>query len=132
VLTSYSYTDNNLSAAYRFAYYSLSIVDKDGKTALSGIEIFRNDKGAAKMIVSLSPNPINKPGHLMIQFNSEKQGSMHVDLFDNSGRLVTQTDMAAVAGLNNGHFHMGDVASGTYTIVFTMDGMKESYKVVVQ
>jgi hypothetical protein len=68
----------------------------------------------------------------MIQFNSDKQTSMHVELYDASGRSVSQADMAAVAGINNGHFHMGEVAPGTYTIVFTMDGLKESYKVVVQ
>ena len=132
VLTSYSYTDNTLPATYRFAYYSLSIVDKDGRAALSDIKIFRNDNGSAKLIVSLSPNPINRPGHLMLQFNSEKVNTMHVQLYDASGKLVKQADMAAVAGLNNGHFHIGDVSPGTYTIAFTLDAIKESYKVVVQ
>ncbi len=132
ILTNYSYTDNSLPSAYRFAYYSLNIVDKDGKSFLSDIKTFRNDKGAPKLIVSLSPNPISRPGHLMIQFNSDKQNSMHVELFDASGRLVNQTDMAAVTGLNNGHFHMDNMAPGTYTIVFTMDSMKESFKMVVQ
>jgi plastocyanin len=131
-LTDYSYTDNNLPASSQFLYYYLSIVDKDGSKALSEIKIFRNENGTAKLIVSLSPNPINRPGHLILQFNSEKVNTMHVQLYDLSGKLVKQADMAAVAGLNNGHFHIGEVASGTYTIVFTMDAAKESYKIVVQ
>lgn len=130
-LTDYSYTDNNVPAN-QFVYYYLSIIDKDGSKALSEIKIFRNENGAAKLIVSLSPNPVSRPGHLMLQFNSAGTNSMHVQLFDATGKLVKQADMAAVAGLNNGHFHIGEVAPGTYTVVFTMDAVKESYKVVVQ
>jgi plastocyanin len=132
VLTSYSYTDNSLSSSYQFAYYSLKIVDKDGRSSLSDIKIFRNDKGTPKLIANLSPNPINRQEHLMIQFNSDKESIMHVELYDASGKLVSKTDMAAVTGLNNGHLHMGDIAPGAYTIVFSLDGMRESYKVVVQ
>jgi plastocyanin len=131
IITNYTYTDNTLPNS-TYIYYYLNIVDKDGQHAFSEIKSFKNENSVQKLIVSLSPNPINKPGHLMLQFNADKAGSMHVQLFDLSGKLVTQTDMSAVAGLNYGHFHMGDVASGTYTIVFTMDGLKESYKVVVQ
>jgi plastocyanin len=131
-LVDYSYTDNSLPSNTKFIYYYLSVVDKDGTKALSEIKIFRNENGTAKLIASLSPNPINRPGHLMLQFNSEKVNTMHVQLFDASGKLVKQADMSAVAGLNNGHFHIGDVAPGTYTIVFMLDKVKESYKVVVQ
>jgi plastocyanin len=132
VLVNYSYTDNALPANVRYLYYSLAIVDKDGKRSLSDIKIFSNINGSTKLIVSLSPNPISRPGHLMLQFNSDKDNSMHVQLFDQSGKLVKQVDMSAVAGLNNGHFHIGEVAPGVYTIIFTMDDKKESYKIVVQ
>jgi len=94
--------------------------------------MFRNVNGVPRLIVQLSPNPISRPGHLMLQFNSDKVGTMHVQLFDASGRLVKEADMSALAGLNNGHFHIGDVPSGTYTIIFSMNDQKESYRVVVQ
>lgn len=128
----YTYTDNLLPANYRYLYYSLSIVDKDGKRTLSNIEMFRNVNGTPKLIISLSPNPISRPGHLMLQFNSDKEGFMHAQLYNAAGKLIKQADMTAVAGLNNGHFHIGEVAPGTYTIIFTMDKQKESYKIVVQ
>ena len=131
-LTNYAYTDNLLPANFRFIYYSLSIVDKDGRKTLSDIKMFRNVNGSPKLITSLSPNPVSRPGHLMLQFNSDKEGSMHAALYDATGKLVKQADMSAVAGLNNGHFHIGEVQPGTYTIVFTMDTQKESYKIVVQ
>lgn len=131
-LTDYAYTDDNLPAGNQFLYYYLAIVDKDGSKALSAIKIFHNENGSARLIVSLSPNPISRPGHLMLQFNAANTNKMLVQLFDASGKLVKQANMAAVAGLNNGHFHIGEVAPGTYTAVFTLDAVKESYKIVVQ
>jgi plastocyanin len=128
----YSYTDNEVPANAHFVYYYLSIVDKDGRRSLSNIQMFANIHGKQKLIVSLSPNPISRPGHLMLQFNAEKEGSMHVELFNSSGKLVKEDNMSAVVGLNNGHFHVGDVPAGVYTIIFSMDNLKETYRVVVQ
>jgi len=132
ITSHYSYTDEMLPNNYRYVYYSLSIVDKDGKKYLSDIAMFRNVNGVPKLIVQLSPNPISRPGHLMLQFNSDKANSMHVQLYDAAGKLVKEANMTAVAGLNNGHFHIGDVPPGTYTIIFSMNDQKESYKIVVQ
>src|SRR5207249_12100326 len=132
ISTNYSYADGALPNSYRYVYYYLSIVDKDGKKSLSDIVLFHNLNGSPKLIVRLSPNPISRPGHLMLQFNSDKENSMRVQLFDASGKLIKQADMAAVAGLNNGHFHIGDVPPGTYTVIFTMGAQKETYKIVVQ
>ena len=94
--------------------------------------MFANVNGKPKLIVSLSPNPISRPGHLMLQFNAEKEGSMHVQLYNSSGKLIKEDNMSAVAGLNNGHFHVGDVPAGVYTIIFSMGNQKESYRIVVQ
>ena len=85
-----------------------------------------------KLITKLSPNPVNKPGHLMLQFNADKEGSMLCQLYDAQGNMVKQTTMYAVTGVNNGHFHIGEVASGNYTIVFSLDGIRETYTIVVQ
>ena len=128
----YVYSDNNLPSIYQYLYYSLTIVDKDGKKTFSAIKMFANVNGKAKLVVSLSPNPVSRPGHLMLQFNADKTNSMHVQLFNSSGKLIKEDNLSAVAGLNNGHFHIGDVAAGVYTIIFTMDNKKESYQVVVQ
>lgn len=45
---------------------------------------------------------------------------MLVQLFDAGGRLVKETNMAATTGINNGHFHLGELPSGTYTVVFCL------------
>ncbi|MEP6684722.1 MAG: plastocyanin/azurin family copper-binding protein [Parafilimonas sp.] len=128
----YSYVDNTIPPASHFLYYSLTIVDKDGSKTSSDIKMYTNTNSKPKLIVSLSPNPISSPGHLMLQFNAEKQGLMHAQLFNASGKLIKEDDLSAEEGLNNGHFHIGDVGKGIYTIIFSMDGKKESYKIVVQ
>ena len=131
VQKTYTYTDNT-STGSRYIYYALKTVDKDGKTQLSPVALFKNDKVKGGIIISLSPNPISSPGHLMLQFNADKDGSLLVQLFDGNGKLVTQTNMMATAGINSGHFHLGELPSGTYTVVFSIDGKRETRRLIFE
>lgn len=128
----YSVTDNNNGSPFKYIYYELQIVDKDGKSSLSSIERFTNTTAAGKLITQLSPNPITAPGHLMFQFNADKNGEMNIQLFNTAGKLIKEDNANAIIGLNNGHFHMGSLPAGVYTIVFTFDTRKESYQVLMQ
>ncbi|UAY51308.1 T9SS type A sorting domain-containing protein [Ferruginibacter albus] len=130
-LQQYNYTDNDISNNDKFVYYELAIVDKDGNQKLSNIEVFRNAAALPKLITQISPNPITKPGQLMVYFNSEKTGAMKVQVFDAEGRRVLSTNMSAMPGLNSGHIHVCDFSPGIYTINFSLDGLKESKRVVV-
>ena len=130
VCLNYSYTDNNISSSIRYAYYALAIVDKDGQIQLSPIKVFKNKDAATKLIISLSPNPINGMAHLMLKFNADKPGVMSAKLIDAQGKLVLQTELSAVTGVNSGHIHMGEISKGTYTFQFTLEGISESYRVV--
>ncbi len=121
----YTYSDNTTEDS-RYVYYSLKIIDKDGKAQSSSIVLFKNATANGNVIISMSPNPINSPGHLMLQFNADKPGTMLVQLFDMNGRLVKQTNMMAAAGINNGHFHLGELPSGNYKVIFSIDGKKET------
>ena len=128
----YSFTDNTISKDNKYYYYMLQIEDKDNQLTASDIKLFRNNTAVTKLIASMSPNPISSPGHLMLQFNADKAGTMLVQLYDATGKLVKQDEMGAVEGLNNGHFHLGNLPSGIYSIVFTMDTIKETKRIVVQ
>ncbi len=128
----YSVTDNNNGSPFKYIYYELQIVDKDGKSSLSSIERFTNNTATSKLITQLSPNPITAPGHLMFQFNADKNGEMKIQLFNTSGKLIKEDNANAITGLNNGHFHIGDLPAGVYTIVFTFDNQRESYQVLMQ
>lgn len=130
VTNNYSFADENISAAFSYIYYALGIVDKDGKIELSPIKIYKNKAATARLIVSLSPNPVSSMGHIMLQFNADKPGVMLARLIDVQGKLVLKSELSAVQGINNGHIHLGNVPAGIYTIYFTLDGINESYRIV--
>jgi plastocyanin len=130
VTKNYSFSDETIAPAISYVYYALAIVDKDGKTQLSPIKIYKNKKALTKLIISLSPNPIGDMGHLMLQFNADKTGVMIARLLDMQGKVVLKTELSAEQGVNNGHIHLGDLPAGIYTINFSLDGVSESYRVV--
>jgi hypothetical protein len=130
VNSNYAFTDENVSDAFSYVYYALGIVDKDGKTQLSPIKIYKNKTATPRLIVSLSPNPVSSMGHLMLQFNADKPGVMIAKLTDTQGKLVLKSELSAVQGINNGHIHLGNVPAGIYIIYFTLEGINESYRIV--
>lgn len=125
----YSFPDNKNLQASKYVYYYFAVVDKDGKTHLSPIQMYKNKIADEKLIVSLYPNPVTEMGHLMLKFNADKPGSMSAKLVDMQGRLILKTELSAVQGLNNGHIHLGDVPPGVYTVLFSLDGKNESFKI---
>jgi len=126
----YSFSDQAIEAQISYVYYALATIDKDGKTQLSPIKIYKNKKASPRLIISLSPNPISGMGHLMLQFNADKAGIMIAKLIDVQGKLVLQTELSAEQGVNNGHIHLGGVPAGIYTVNFSLGGISESYRVV--
>lgn len=132
-LQNYSFIDNTISTKDRYVYYALTVTDKDGKLTYSPVKTFNNPSAVAnKIVVSAGPNPITRPGQLMMQFNADKEGTLLLNIYNSVGKLVVQQKMSAFIGLNNGHVHVCDLAAGTYTLQFLLNGAKESRKVIVQ
>ncbi len=127
----YTYTDNTVSAD-RFYYYSLKIKDIDGSATTSQVSLFRNLKASIKIITKLSPNPLKSPAHLMIEFEAEEVGNLKAYIYDAKGNLVLEDEMYAVLGFNKGHLHIGNIASGNYSVVFVMGSQKEKHNIIVQ
>jgi plastocyanin len=127
----YKYTDEAIPSG-KYIYYQLLLTDKQGNTELSDIKMFTNNQSAAKLITSLSPNPLSKPGHLMLQFNADAPGKMKVQLFTQAGKMLAETEMTANEGLNNGHFHLGDLTPGTYYMICTLGDKTERHTIVYQ
>ncbi len=131
VKNNYMFKDES-SVTGKYIYYQVEITGKNGEKELSGIKMFTNQQDIEKLVTSINPNPISSPGHLMLQFNAGSEGTMKVQLFTQNGVLIKQTEMAAVKGLNNGHFHLGDLKPGTYYIVCTLGKATEKHTIVVQ
>lgn len=128
----YSYNDINVSGKDKYAYYMIAIVDKDGTQQFTETRLFKNLQATVKLVTSISPNPISKSGHLMLQFNADKTGKMDVNILNMEGKAVLKTSMYAVPGVNNGHIHLGDLAPGTYNLIFSLDGTKETHRIIVK
>jgi plastocyanin len=128
----YSFTDKNNNTSSKYVYYQVEMVDTKGNHDLTEIKMFTQKAVASKLITSLSPNPVSSPGHLMLQFNASREGTLLVQLYNQSGSFVKQTEMAAYKGLNNGHFHLGDLTPGTYYIVCTLGDIREKYTIIVK
>jgi len=125
----YKFTDKNNSSS-KYVYYQVQMVDAKGNSQLSEIKMFQQKTAANKLITSISPNPVSN--HIMLQFNADKEGSMLVQLYNQSGTFITQTKMDAFKGLNNGHFHLGDLTPGAYYIVCTLGRTTEKHTIIVK
>ena len=126
----YSFVDNAATAKY--TYYQVKMVDTKGNAEFTDIQMHTRNITLDKLVTSLSPNPISRPGHLMMQFNSDIEGSMRVQLFGPNGRLIKEQDMSASKGINNGHFHMGDLPAGSYYILCTLGTKTEKHTVIMK
>lgn len=125
----YSFLDADVQSGSRYVYYDLLITDIDGKFQLSPIKLFKNNEDVKKMITSISPNPVTAAGHLMIRFNADEKSTMLATVTDVSGKQVIMTSLAASAGVNNAHIHLGDLAAGNYMIRFLLNGKMETHKI---
>lgn len=130
-MNAYKYADDAVPAN-KYVYYQVVLTDKKGNTELSDIKMFTNNQDVAKLVTAISPNPVTNPGHLNLQFNADAEGKMQVQLFTQGGRLVKQTEMQANKGLNNGHFHLGDLTPGSYYIICKLGDKTEKHVIVYQ
>ena len=128
----YSYSDPQLSSADKFYYYMLTTVDKDGRKQFSSIQLFRNNVNTSKLILSMSPNPVSRSGHLMLKFNADKAGRLEVNVTNIEGRSVIKTSMQANEGVNNGHVMLDNVPAGVYSIIFKLDDIKEVHELLIK
>ena len=127
----YSFTDNKVTTN-KYLYYLIEIVDIDGRTQFSETRLVRNASVASKIIVAITPNPISKPGHMLLKFNADQDGVMETMLFDMQGKSLLTTSLSAVKGVNNGHIHLGEISPGTYNIVFNLNGLKEVHQIIIK
>lgn len=130
---SYSFVDNTpVDNNQTFVYYMIGIVDKDGKKNYSSTEIFKSRQAGNKMILAMTPNPVSKGGHLMVDFNADSPGKMQVQLYNSEGKVVIKTILDAQRGVNMAHIHVGDLPAGTYSINFSMKEKNESDIIVIK
>jgi plastocyanin len=125
----YFFIDANVTNNVKYVYYEIVITDKDGSTQLSPIKLFKNNDRVRKLITSISPNPVQAAGHLMIQYNADLTGKLLARVIDMNGKGVLNKELYSSVGVNSGHIHLGDLASGNYIVQFSLNGVTESHKI---
>jgi hypothetical protein len=82
--------------------------------------------------LQIGPNPIVRPQLMKILFNADGRGSMDIKIFSSTGKLVLKDKTETFYGLNDSHLHVCDLPAGEYIAVFTLNGKKETRKIVVK
>lgn len=128
----YQFTDTSPGSVSKYLYYEVVTVDADNKESFSVIKMLRNSSVVKnELIVALSPNPVSRPGQVQLKFNADEKGTMDILVVNSIGQIVLKTKLAAFYGLNSGHLHVCGLQKGTYNIIFSLAGKKETRKVLV-
>ena len=115
----YSLRDNEPPVG--MAYYRLKSVDQDGDVQESKIVALKNyPEGGQLVVEGIYPNPTTGLVHFDISSLAET-ADLHMELRDNSGRLIMQHQPTVVRGDNELLVDMSEVARGTYTCIIRTD-----------
>jgi hypothetical protein len=121
----YSFTDNTPLSKQN--YYRLKMVDADGNYNYSRIVTIRND--GSNPVLKLTPNPV--VSNLNVSFLSEKAEAVHINFFDQMGRMVKRYNVQANKGLNA--FNLTDLNSlpaGNYTVEVIGESIKTRQQII--
>ncbi len=108
---SYKYRDDQPFSGV--TYYRLKQTDFDGEESISQI-ISLNRKLSEAIVSDLYPNPTNESFNF--DLSTSKGGKLSIILLDNTGRIMINKSMNAVAGSNAYNVDVNDLLNGVYSI----------------
>lgn len=111
--TSYTFVDVNPDLT-GIQYYRLMIVDQSGYVTFS--KIVTIDAGRRGFTLERLTRIVPAGGRLSGDIICEKQGMIHIGLFDMLGRPVLSNTIATGMGAGNIEIDMADMAAGTYIL----------------
>ncbi|MCZ2222218.1 MAG: M12 family metallo-peptidase [Chitinophagales bacterium] len=113
----YTFTDINPNKGVN--YYRVKQVDRDGAYTYSNTVSVNFDKSGSIIIVY--PNPVKNS--LNIEFASNKNGKVQVQIVDARGSIVAQNTFNVTIGRNINSIQLNNLASGVYMLKYTdVDG----------
>lgn len=119
----YAYTDQDPLPGKTF--YQVQQVDIDGRKTLSPVLL--NDCGAENA-VKVFPNPVQQSCQVSIQ--SDKSGTVQLNLFDSKGALIVQRKEMMQRGNTLLQLQLDKIARGIYFLLITLpDGTIRSVKI---
>ena len=119
VLTNYTFDDVNVPVGA--AYYRLSQVDKDGKSALSKTILINSRK--AGIFVDRYPNPVHD--NLTVAIQSNVNGQVQVLVADMQGKTIMQQHWQKDVPSLRKTLNVGSLQKGMYQIIITAGQEKQ-------
>ena len=94
------------------AYYRLLERDLDGDVKVVSRVVVLNRKSNDYSVIGAYPNPTS--GTVVLEFNSNVQKDLKIELYDVTGRLLQITDFDMLEGINKLSMDLRAFATGTY------------------
>ncbi len=121
----YAYTDKDaMDQQSTVLYYRLKVINTDGSFKYS--EIVKLNIPVGQAIISIAPNPVLNTVKGTIV--SPVAGNVTLRIFDNNGRLVSQTNSMVKKGSNNFTININQLASGAYYLDISGNGISSRSK----
>jgi len=112
------------------SYYRLKQTDFDGQYIYSQT-IALNREMEQAVVSDLFPNPANNSVNFML--NTPKTGTVNVDMFDNTGRLIATQAYEAHIGSNSFTIDISQFARGVYSTIIRFEHLeKEEIKQLIK
>ena len=124
----YSLTDKNVK--HNLLYYRLKLKDKSGELSYTKIITLSRNKIVKGFI---APNPVQRSNDVLLTLQSTNdKNEIHISIFNSSGQLVFTVNKILQKGKNEIALSTNKLSKGIYTVNILGDGIKESYRLIIQ
>jgi hypothetical protein len=115
-------TSNNISGTACAGSHTLVVEN----CSVISVEEYDN----ANLNISHYPNPINN-GNLTVEFELEKSANTYFFLYDNTGKLITQSSLAKIKNVNY-LLPVDNLSNGIYYLQVIADSQRQTVKFIKQ
>lgn len=108
-------------------FYRCDVTNICGTSSSTACQVQVEPKGgiagiqdAKSIALQVNPNPVGSD--LKITFTNENEGQVEVSLSDMTGRVIFTQFESSTAGINNLHYNVGNLTTGTYFVTIKLNG----------
>lgn len=123
-----SYVYDHKLTQTRDVYYRIKMIDLDGKSAYSTIQVVKMRRAITK--TSVYPNPAID--RAMVQFSATAEDKVDLRVYNNAGVLLLHKKESVQKGINKLSVDLRTLASGVYQVVLEGNSNKEVIKLIKQ
>jgi sucrose-6-phosphate hydrolase SacC (GH32 family) len=126
--TDYSFTDKNVQ--HNLLYYRLKLKDKSGELSYTKIITLSRSKIVKGFV---APNPVQRGSDAVLTLQSATdKNSIRINIFNATGQLVFTENKILKNGKNEIVVSTNKLSKGIYTVNVLGEGLKETYRLVLQ